>query len=342
MKRVPGLSSSIAVLLAIVAAFSGFFSTHQPEAQDLETFFAPPTPIHFVDQQGRFYWRPFVYRWELVDPLDVVYREKRERSYPLEFLRRGSSYRLFGLITTDIHLVGTEGNVFHLLGTDELGRDVLSRLLAGAQTSLLVVLVGMAIYAITGVTLGVTAGLLGGWTDAGLMRLSEFVLAVPALYLILALRALLPIKLPFWHTLLLTVGTIAAVTWPPLARGVRGLILQLRGAGYVEAARALGCTNFRILRDHMAPALTSFVLTQAAVAAPIFLLGEVVLSFLDVGFRDSGESWGSMLRSLKDPRVLTDFWWNMSPLVLVFATLFCLNLVSNRLRPRASGLNPQG
>jgi peptide/nickel transport system permease protein len=271
----------------------------------------------------------------------VVYRERKDRTYPLEFFRRGHSYRLLGVIPTNVHLVGTEENVFHPLGTDELGRDVLSRVLAGAQTSLLVVLVGMAIYALTGVALGVTAGLLGGWTDAALMRLSEFVLAVPALYLILALRALLPIKLPFWDTLLLTVGTIAAVTWPPLARGVRGLILQLKGAAYVEAARALGCSNVRILRDHMAPALTPFVLTQSAVAAPVFLLGEVVLSFLDVGFRDSGESWGSMLRSLKDPRVLTDFWWNMSPLVLVFATLFCLNLVSSRLRLRESGVSPK-
>ncbi len=84
----------------------------------------------------------------------------------------------------------------------------------------------------------------------------------------------------------------------------------------------------------MLPSLLPFTLTQTAVAAPIFLLGEVILSFLNVGFHDSGESWGSMLRNLKDTRVITDFWWNLLPLCMVFLTLLFLNLLSSRLRSR--------
>ncbi len=320
----------LAAMLCCAAVFSDFLSPSPASRQSLGEFYSPPTRIHFVDDRGAFHWRPFTYRSELVDTLDVVYRERREAPQPLRFFCGGYPYRWLGLVPMSLHLVRGEG--FHPLGTDDLGRDVLARLLAGANTSLLVVITGVCLCALIGLVLGSLAGILGGWVDAVLMRFSEFVLALPALYLILALRALLPLRMPYWQTLLLNVGIIAGVAWPPMARGVRGLIFQLRGAGYVEAARAIGCTPWQILRHHMLPALPPFVATQAALAAPVFLLGEVVLSFLDAGFHGSGESWGTMLRSLKDPRVLTDFWWNLAPLVFVFATLFCLNVISNRIR----------
>ncbi len=320
----------LALLLLCFALFSDFLSPCPATLQNLAEFYAPPARIHFVDSGGTFHWRPFTYRLELADNLDVVYRQVTDKPMALRFFCRGYSYRWLGTIPMSLHLVCSES--FHPLGTDELGRDILALMLAGARTSLLVVCLGMCIYALLGLALGSLAGLLGGWVDAVLMRFSEFVLALPALYLILALRALTPLRMPYWQTLLLNVGIIAGVAWPPMARGVRGLIFQLRNAGYVEAARSIGCTPWHILKRHMLPALPPFVATQAALAAPIFLLGEVVLSFLDVGFRDSGESWGTMLRSLRDPRVLTDFWWNLAPLALVFATLFCLNVASSRVR----------
>jgi ABC-type dipeptide/oligopeptide/nickel transport system permease subunit len=134
---------------------------------------------------------------------------------------------------------------------------------------------------------------------------------------------------------LLTAAIIAAVTWPPMARGVRGLILQLQNAAYVEAARALGSTRLRTFRRHMLPALLPFAAAQTAVAAPAFILGELILSFLNVGLQDAGTSWGGMLRNLwSDPRVLTDFWWNLAPLGLVVLTLFCVNALGPRARPK--------
>ncbi len=319
-----------ATVLFLAAIFSDFLSPCPASLQNLGEFYAPPTRIHFIDTQGNFHWRPFAYRIELTNTLDVVYRNRTDAPVPVRFFCSGYPYRWLGFIPMSLHLAC--GESLHPLGTDDLGRDDLARLLAGARTSLLVVGLGVCIYAVIGLTLGAFAGLLGGWIDATLMRLSEFVLALPALYIILALRALLPLSMPYWQSLLLNVGVIAGVAWPPMARGVRGMIFQLRAAGFVEAARSIGCTPWQILRRHMLPALPPFVATQAALAAPIFLLGEVVLSFLDVGFRDSGESWGTMLRALRDPRVLTDFRWNLAPLFFVFATHFCLNVISNRLR----------
>ena len=142
---------------------------------------------------------------------------------------------------------------------------------------------------------------------------------------------MVPLKLSYWRTVWLVAGTIAAVTWPPMARGIRALVFQLRNAGFVESARAVGCGPARIFCRHMLPALIPFGAAQTVIAAPFFLLGEAVLSFLDIGFRDGGESWGSMLRSLKDPRVLTGFWWNLAPLALIFLTLLCLTVISNHL-----------
>jgi peptide/nickel transport system permease protein len=166
------------------------------------------------------------------------------------------------------------------------------------------------------------------------MRFSEFVLALPAIYLVLALRSVLPMRIPFLQTLLWVVAAIAAVAWPPMARGVRGLILQVRNSTCVEAARSLGATPTHVFLHHILPSLAPFVLAQLALAAPVFLLGEIILSFLNVGFQDSGVSWGSMLQNLKDTRVITDFWWNLVPLFMVFLTLLSLNVVSSCARRR--------
>ena len=325
------LTRILAVLLVVLALGAGFLAPNSPETQNLALSYAPPTRIHFVDREGRFHFRPFVYRYEQTDMLNVTYQEGTDAARPLEFFVRGHRYKLLGW-TLDRHLIGVAGDgAFYPLGTDGLGRDVLARVMAGARTSLAVLLLGVGIYALLGVTIGMLAGMLGGWVDNVLMRSSEFVMALPALYLILALRAVLPLRLPYWQTLLLTVGTIAAVTWPPMARGVRGLILQLRSAGYVEAARSMGSTRAGIFRRHMLPALAPFVFTQAALATPTFILGEVMLSFLGAGIQGTDESWGSMLQSARDLRIVTDFWWNLAPLAFVFATLLCLNVLGNRL-----------
>jgi len=321
-------------LLVFLSIFADFLSSNPPSRQNLEQFYHPPSRIHFFDRDGRFGLRPFIYPMELKNLLDVSYSEKSEKAYPLEFLCRGYRYSILGLISSDRHLVGCsgEGARYFPLGTDELGRDVLARVLAGTRTSLLVVVSGVLLYAVLGLSIGAFAGYCGGWVDSALMRVSEFVLALPALYLVLALRALLPLQMEFSYALLWIVGTIAAVAWPPMARGVRGLVLQLKNAPYVEAARSLGGSPTHIFFRHMLPSLLPFTTAQMAVAAPIFLLGEVVLSFLNVGFQDSAESWGSMLRNLKDMRTVTDYWWNLLPLFMVFLTLLGFTAISSRRR----------
>ena len=343
MKSIRGirLAAGFLVLLVLLSLFADFLSPNPPAMQNLDQFFHPPTRVHIFDRDGGIQ-KPFLHETKLRDPMDAAYAEDTEKAFPLQFFYKGYRYRLFGLLPWDRHLVGRNENPhFYAAGTDELGRDVWSRVLAGTRTSLMVVTLGIAIYSILGLTVGALAGIKGGWIDAILMRFSEFVLALPALYLVLALRALLPISIPFWQTLVLMVGTIAAIAWPPMARGVRGLVLQIRNSAHVEAAYALGGTPFHVFLRHILPFLRPYVLAQLAVAAPVFILGELVLSFLNVGFRDAGESWGSMLRSLKDIRVITDFYWNLVPLGMIFLTLLSLNVLSSRtgsVKPRDQGM----
>lgn len=326
------LLRTVTALFVLIPLGADFFASNPPELQNLDRFYAPPTRVRFIDRQGKFHWRPFVYGVRIADPLETAYEEDPEAIHPLYFFTAGYSYRLLDVVPCRVHLVGTRApGTFYPCGNDELGRDVLARALAGTRTSLLVVLAGTLLYVVLGSAVGIPAGVAGGWLDSLLMRFSEFVLALPALYIILALRALLPPRLSSAQAFLLTTGTIAAVTWPPMARGIRGLIRQLRRAGYVEAARSLGCSTPWIVRRHILPALLPYMLQQTLVAAPVFLLGEVILSFLDVGAPSSGVSLGGMLRNLRDARVLTDFWWNLLPLALVFLVLLYLNLMSTRV-----------
>ena len=321
-------------LLVLAALLGDFLSSNPTGAQNLRMFYAPPTRIHLIDAEGRFHLRPFVYSYTLVDPLSTTYSERADQPYPLRFFGAGYRYRLLGMIPCSLHLVTAPGTEFYPLGADELGRDVLARTLAGARTSLLIVLSGISIFTVLGIGVGAVAGFVRGWVDDTLMRFSEFVLALPALYLVLAFRAVLPVRMSFGQTVLVVSGTIASVAWPPLARAIRGQILQLSSAGFVEAAVSFGSTRWQVFSKHMLPALPAPVLAQAILAAPVFLLGEVILSFLDVGFQDSAESWGIMLRSLRDPRVMTDFWWNLAPMGLVFLTMLFLNLLAGSFGKR--------
>ena len=334
MRKLRGvhLAAGFFALLLLISLFADFLSSNPPAMQDLDKFYHPPERIHFFDGQGRLQ-KPFIYKTELRDPLDASYEEDTAEGYPLEFFFKGYRYTILGLFSSDRHLIGRAQHPrYYPMGSDDLGRDVLARVLAGTRTSLLVVGLGITLYSAIGLAVGVFAGIFGGWVDSLLMRISEFVLALPALYLVLALRSLLPMRLPFLQILFWVVAAIAAVAWPPMARGIRGLILQVKNSAYVEAARSLGGTPVHIFLRHMLPSLMPFVLAQLAVAAPVFLLSEIILSFLNVGFQDSGESWGSMLRSLKDTRIITDFWWNLMPLCMVFLTLLSLNALSSCVR----------
>lgn len=220
----------------------------------------------------------------------------------------------------------------HLLGTDDLGRDTLSRLMYGARISLTVTLGVEALVISLGLLVGLTAGYLGGRTDMLLMRVTDVMLAFPDILLAILLLGTLgaAVASPA-ASITLVIIALGVTGWPPLARLVRGQVLSLRKREFVEAARALGATNGRILRRHILPNLLSPLLVAVTVDAAGVILAEATLSFLGIGVQRPYPSWGRMINDALDyyrsqPRLV------LLPSLLLSITVLALNFLGDGLR----------
>jgi peptide/nickel transport system permease protein len=301
---------------------------------DRERFFHPPDRLRWVDAGGRFHLRPFVHPTRLVDQAEWTYVEDRTTMIPVRFFVRGAPYRFLGLLPADRHLFGLDAphRVF-LFGADPLGRDVLSRILYGAQVSLTVGLIGLAISFTIGLLLGGISGYFGGWIDNVIMRSTELLLSIPGLYLIIALRGIFPSQLSSQQIYLGIVAILAFIGWAGLARIIRGMVLSIRRQEYVAAAEALGMSRLRIIARHILPNTLSFVIVAATISIPGYILGEIVLSFLGVGVQEPAASWGNMLNQARTPRVMSSFPWLLfAPGTAIFLTVMAFNLLGDGLR----------
>ncbi|HZG53727.1 MAG TPA: ABC transporter permease [Pyrinomonadaceae bacterium] len=345
----------------IVAVLANFIAPYDASEQSRQQPFAPPTPIRFRDREGRWHARPFIYRLRLTDPLARTYSEDTSARFHLFLFTRGHSYKLFGLFQTDRHLfsaapdprphsalphnLGAAQNTgavqganapaqrVHLLGTDESGRDRLSRLLMASRFSLAVGPLGTLLAGVLGVFLGCVSGYAGRRVDALLMRAADAMLALPDLVLILAARAAFPLVLPPTHAGLLLVAIFIAIGWAEMARLARGLVLGLREREFVLAAVSLGLTETRILFRHILPNASRPLVVQLSLMLPAFLLAETALSFLGVGVQEPAASWGNMLVSAgnltllgQQPLVL------LSPAFAIFLFVLGVRLLSDGLR----------
>lgn len=326
------------------AVLAPFLAPYPPDELDRARFLQPPQPPRWVDATGRLHARPFVY--PMRPGPDGGYREDRSRPMPLRFGARGARWEVVGRLGSERHLFGVDApERVHVLGTDALGRDVLSRLLHGARVSLSVGLVGIALSFTLGLLAGGVAGYAGGWLDALVMRTCELLQSIPVIYLLIALRSVFPRDLPGDRVYLGIVALLALVGWASLARVVRGMVLSIRRADYVAAAEALGMTRARVLVRHILPNTLSFVVVAATLAVPGYILGEVVLSFLGVGVQEPMASWGNMLQQARGPSALaTSPWLLAAPGTAIFLTVMAFNLLGDGLRdaldPRDAGGGP--
>jgi peptide/nickel transport system permease protein len=332
------------VLFYGVALFAPFIAPYAQDELDRTRFFHPPHTVHLRSAGGAFRLRPFVRGTTLADPDAFEYREVPGRELPVRFFVHGARYRLLGLIPTDRHLFGVPPpeRIF-LLGADPFGRDEFSRLLFGAQVSLTVGLVGIAISFSIGLLLGGVSGYFGGWADTLIMRFTELLLTIPALYLIIALRALFPTELPSQLVYLGIVFILAFIGWAGTARIIRGMVLSIRRQEYVAAAEALGMGRLRIIARHILPNTMSFVIVAATITVPAYVLGEVFLSFLGLGVQEPAASWGNMLAQANSIRVLTSFPWLLfAPGAAIFLTVMAWNLLGDGLRDAIDPRKVQG
>lgn len=331
--RTAMIGGFILVAFYTMALFAGFFAPYGMETQTRSLYNCPPTGIHFVDAAGKLHLRPFVYGKVLADRKWTKYRDDTGKVYPIRFLAKGDPYRFLGLIPSDRHLfgVGEEGKIF-LMGTDQFGRDVFSRLLYGARISLSVGLVGILLSFTFGMLVGGISGYFGGIWDTLIMRSTELVMSVPALYLILALRAAFPADIPSDKMYLIIVVILSFISWAGMSRIIRGMVLSIKENDYVTAARALGFGHLRIIVRHILPNTLSFVIVAATISIPGYILGEVALSFLGVGISEPVASWGNMLKQTQSIRVLTSFPWLLAPGYAIFLTVLAFNFLGDGLR----------
>ena len=306
----------LAVLHALILC-AGFFAPNDPEEQDRERPYLAPVKIHFVDSQGHFHLRPFVYPTRLQTGSFDQFEEDDSTPLPLRFVVTGPRYRLLGFIPCRRHLFGTDGARLYLLGSDAYGRDLFTRILYGGQISLLAGLLGATITLSLGAGIGAIAGYYGGWRDAVLMRTAELFVALPWLYLLFGLRAFLPLTVGPLEAFFLVVTVIGAVGWARPARLVRGVVLSVKERDFVRAARGFGASNRYLLFRHILPQTSSVLLTQAALLVPQFVLAEMTLSFLGLGVPEPVPSWGNLLASLQQYSVLISYWWMYLPALSV-------------------------
>jgi peptide/nickel transport system permease protein len=314
------LGAALIVVAVSAAIAAPLFAPHPVEGRFPGLLNAPPTRPHIVGDDDAWH-APFIYRWRLVSQLEQRYEEDRSRRVPLAWLSGG-------------HVVTSSDDAaapLLLAGADGFGRDVFTRLLFGARTSLTLAAAAALGATLVGALVGGLAGFAGGVADDILMRGTDFVMVLPAMYVALALRSVLPLVLSGPQVFWLLAGIFAILGAPFIARGVRSIVRAERRFEYAVAAEALGAGAARLLLRHLLPAARGFVGVQITLMVPAFILAEATLSYVGLGFPDSVASWGTMLHEAStNIRVFTDFPWLLSPAAAMFLVVLGLNLLFHR------------
>ncbi len=333
------VSLFIVILFYMVAIFADFLAISDPHATDARRSYIPPQGINLFDN-GSF--SPHVSGLKGVRDMKtfkLVYTPDPTRKLPVQFFARGYQYNLFGLIPTDRHLLGISGGTpvdgIFLLGTDQLGRDLYSRLVVATRISLVIGLASVGLSLVLGVLLGGVSGLYGGIVDTVLQRVIEVIRSIPTIPLWMGIAAALPntwsvIQVYFAITLI-----ISLIGWTELARVVRGRFLALREEDFVIAAELAGAGQLRIMLRHMLPSFTSHIIAAVSLALPAMIISETSLSFLGLGLRPPAISWGILLQDAQNVQVLSGAPWLLMAAVPVILVILAFNFLGDGLRDAA-------
>jgi len=275
----------------------------------------------------------------VLDPVSWKYARVKGKYRRVTFFVKGESYKLFGFIPCSRHLFGTipdekgERYPVFILGADNLGRDLFSRIVYGSRISLTIGFAASAVSLLLAVLLGGLAGFYGGAADWSLMRLAEFFMLIPSLYLILFLRSLLHTQTDSGTSYALITLILAFVGWPSSARTIRGMVHAIKREDFILNARLEGIPPAVIIFGHIIPQTASLLIVSVALSVPGFIMSETTLSYLGLGISDPAVSWGSLInRNISTLSNLQNYPWLLAPVLLLLTVTLAFNFLGDALR----------
>lgn len=334
IKRKPVAFTSLIVLIVLYTfmVFAEFLSPYTPTKTFEENSFHPAnikiTSHGLKVQEARVLNRV---TWE--------YAYVKGMTHDLKFFVHGEKYKFLGVFESDIHFMGTvpdeNGKAYpaYLFGADNLGRDMLSRMIYGSRISLTIGFVATAVSLLLAIILGGLAGYFGGKTDWIIMRGAEFFMLIPGLYLILFLRSILNSKMDSGTAYMIITMILALVGWPGTARTLRGMIHSIKREEYVMNAQLEGIPSLVIIFKYIMPQITSLLIVSTTLSIPGFIMSETTLSYIGLGIADPAVSWGSMInREISTLSNLSRYPWLLIPVFLLLIVTLAFNFLGDALR----------
>ncbi|SFQ46710.1 peptide/nickel transport system permease protein [Caldicoprobacter faecalis] len=331
------VSMCILAFLYIIVLFCEFIAPYDPWERFEDYKNAPPQLVRFYSKEEGFRG-PFVYGMKQEMDMETfrkVFVEDESKKYAVRLFVRGSKYKLWGLFESDLHLFGSKDGPVFLFGTDELGRDLFSRVIYGARISLTIGLVGVFLSFILGTLLGGISGYFGGTIDEVIQRTIDFLVSIPTIPLWMALSAAIPQDWSVIRTYFAITIILSLVGWGGLARVVRGRLLSLREEDFILAARLTGASEWRIITRHMLPSFASHLIASITLSIPGMILGETSLSFIGLGLRPPAISWGVLLQDAQQVIAVAHYPWRLIPAFFIIVTVLSFNFLGDGLRDAA-------
>ena len=333
------IAAWVLVVLILSGIFAPFLTPYDPTiaGRDKDYLNGAPTVPHFCDDNGCSL-RPFVYGLERERSVKTNFRwvttvNKDKRQY-LQFFVEGSEYSLF-FMTFDTHLFGLDEGYVHLFGTDSTGKDIFSRTFHAINTSLAVGTIGVFIAFVLALVIGGVSGFYGGWADSVIQMVTDAVRTIPAIPLFMALAAFIPDTWSAEERFFFISIILGFIGWPTLARRVRTHILTERNQEYVLAARLCGASSGHVIRKHLLPSFTSYIIVDLVISFPYMVLSETALSFIGLGLKDPVNSLGVMLQNVTSADVLLNYQWYFIPVIFFIILVMAFVFVGDGLRDAA-------